>query len=96
MLPTRNATLNTVADLYQYLDSLFDQEVNSDTLFASGYLRGFISISATEFGDEQQIISPSLVAAVADNLRKGKTELNPQDQQVVQNFWSSLNKLFVL
>jgi len=85
--------ITTVAELYQYLDNLFDQDVDSNTLFASGYLRGFISLSATEFGDEQQAIGPALLVAISEQLSQAKAELSPQDHVIVQNFWLALQKL---
>jgi len=84
--------LNTISDLYQHLDSLFDQDVDSDTLFASGYLRGFISLSATSFGDEQQLISTKLVETITEKLAQSKSELSPQDNVIVQNFWYVLHE----
>jgi len=90
MLPPITKPINTVGELYQYLDSLFDQKIDSDTLFASGYLRGFISLSATEFGDEQQVISSKLLANISQCLSAAKQELSPQDHTIVQNFWLAL------
>jgi hypothetical protein len=86
----------TVADIYQYLDDLFDKDVDSDALFAGSYLRGFISLSATDFGDEQQLISAALLNVITENLQQAKSELNPQDYQVVQNFWISLTEMINL
>ena len=85
--------LRTISDLYHYLDSLFDQDVDSDTLFASGYLRGFISLAATENGDEQQEITMSFVDTISTKLTAAKTELTPQDNVIVQNFWLNLRLL---
>ena len=82
--------LNTLQDLYQYLDSLFDQNVDSDILFASGYLRGFISLAATDFGDEQQPITVELVDEISRRLADARMELSPQDNVIVQNFWLTL------
>jgi len=79
--------LTTVAELYQYLDNLFEQDIDSDTLFAGGYLRGFISLVATEFGDESQAISAVLVEGVSQQLAQAKAELSPQDHAIVTNFW---------
>ena len=84
--------LNTISELYQYLDNLFDQNVDSDTLFASGYLRGFISLAASIDGDEQQLISASLIDNITENLAHAKTELSPQDNVIVQNFWLVLQQ----
>ncbi|MBL4823223.1 MAG: YfcL family protein [Colwellia sp.] len=84
--------LHTVADLYQHLDSLFDQNIDSDTLFASSYLRGLFSSAASQFVDEQQQISAELIQTVTDKLATAKTELSPQDNAIVQNFWSVLQQ----
>ena len=83
-------SLNTISDLYQHLDNLFDQNVDNDTLFASGYLRGFISLAAANGGDEQQLISTPLIDCITEKLAQAKTELSPQDNVIVQNFWLAL------
>jgi len=84
--------VNTICELYQYLDSLFEQEVDSDTLFASGYLRGFISLAAANGGDEQQFISVLIIDNISEKLAQAKTELSPQDHVIVQNFWLTLQQ----
>jgi hypothetical protein len=84
--------LQTIADVYQYLDSLFDQDIDSDTLFASGYLRGLFSSAVSDFSDEKQEISTAIVQAVTDKLANAKTELSPQDNAIVQNFWITLQE----
>jgi len=84
--------LQTIANVYQYLDSLFDQDVDSDTLFASGYLRGLFSSAVSDFSDEKQEISTAIVQAVTDKLASAKTELSPQDNAIVQNFWVVLQQ----
>jgi len=89
------AKLHSVNELYQYLDSLFEQDVDSDALFASGYLRGFISLSAADFGDEHQLISTSLINLISAKLVQAKTELNPQDNAIVQNFWLDLQRAMI-
>jgi hypothetical protein len=83
-------SINTVSELYLHLDSLFDQDVDSDTLFASGYLRGFISLASANGEDEQQLISLSLINNITEALIEAKTELSPQDNIIVQNFWLTL------
>ncbi|MGV2871852.1 YfcL family protein [Colwellia sp. E150_009] len=84
--------LSTLNEVYHYLDSLFEQNVDSDTLFASGYLRGFISLAANDGDDEQQVISAPLIECVSNKLAGAKTELSPQDNVIVQNFWLSLQQ----
>jgi len=84
--------LTTLEQLYQYLDSLFEQDIDSDTLFASGYLRGFIALAATDFGDEQQVLTAELIQEVSDKITAAKAELSPQDSVIVSNFWLSLQE----
>ena len=84
--------LHTIADVYQYLDGLFDQELDSDTLFASSYLRGLFSSSVSHFSDEKQEISTEIIQGVNDKLAQVKTELSPQDNAIVQNFWLALQQ----
>ena len=87
--------MNTLSELYQYLDLLFEEDVDSDTLFASGYLRGFISLAATDGGDEQQLISGSFIDSISKKLADAKTELSPQDNVIVQNFWWALQQAII-
>jgi len=82
-----NKTLTIVADLYQYLDNLFEQDTDSDTLFSGGYLRGLFSLVATDFGDENQKLSSELLESVTIKLSESKAELSPQDYVIVTNFW---------
>ncbi len=79
--------LVTVADFYQYLDALFELDSDNDTLFAGSYLRGFISLVATEYGDESQVISAALLAGITQKVNQAKIELSPQDFAIVTNFW---------
>jgi len=88
--------LTTVDELYQYLDTLFEQDSDSDTLFAGGYLRGFISLVATEYGDESQVISVELIDGVTQKLSQAKAELSPQDHAIVSNFWLMTQKKVTL
>jgi len=87
-----NKQLTTVDELYQYLDTLFEQDSDSDILFAGGYLRGFISLVATEYGDESQTISVELIEGVSQKLNQAKAELTPQDHAIVTNFWLMTQK----
>ena len=82
--------LTSLTDLYEYFDGLFDQNVDEDTLFASSYIRGFIAVEATAFGDDEQKLSTQLFNAVTDKMAQAKTELSPQDNAIVHNFWLSL------
>jgi hypothetical protein len=95
MLENEKKSLVSLNHVYQHLDGLFDQDVDGDTLFASGYLRGLIALSATSFGDEGQDISNELVQLVSEKITAAKAELSPQDSAIVSNFWLQLQSLFV-
>lgn len=84
--------MKNLASLYQYLDSLFDKNVDDDTLFASSYIRGFLSLSAADFGDDQQNISAELLDTVSKHISKAKSELSPQDAAIVSNFWLTMQQ----
>jgi hypothetical protein len=88
-------SFESIAELYLYLDSLFDRDNSDDQLFASSYLRGFISISVIEFGDESQALSPELATSIDAKLQAARTELSPQDRQIVQDYWVGLREVFV-
>ena len=94
MTVEQNNTFENLAALYLFLDNLFDQEPSDDQLFASSYLRGFISLSASEFGDESQKLSPEFAASVDDKLQAARTELTPQDRTIVQDYWLELKQEF--
>jgi hypothetical protein len=83
--------MNTVSELFNYFDSLVEQD-NSDILFASSYVRAFIALAAAEL-DEQK-----LTLALANKslalYQQEKAELSSQDQQVVSDFWQTIRGHF--
>mgnify|MGYP000150326767 CR=1 FL=1 len=81
-----------LVELYQYFDELVEQEADSDILFASSYIRGFIALVAAQFGDENQLLNAALFERVSEELSKAKTELTPQDGVIVNNYWLSLQQ----
>ena len=89
-----NNTISTLVELYEFLDSLFDQDCDADTLFASGYLRGFISLVASDFGDENMNITTEFIEAISQGVTQAKSELSPQDSVIVNNFWLQLQHKF--
>ena len=95
MLLEEIESFESVAALYLYLDNLFDQDNTDDQLFASSYLRGFISISVSEFGDESQVPSKALAVSIDEKLQAARTELSPQDRQIVQDYWLALKQTFI-
>lgn len=86
--------MNTLAELYQHFDELVFNDADADILFASSYIKGFIALEAVNFGDEQQTPSKALAERVTKALSENKTELTPQDQTIVNNYWISLQEMF--
>ena len=95
MLFKEKKSFENLAALYLFLDNLFDQQISDDQLFASSYLRGFISLSACQFGDESQQLSPALATSIDEKLVTARTELSPQDRKIVQDTWLELKPTFV-
>lgn len=89
-------TISTLDELYQFLDNLFDQDCDADTLFASGYLRGFISLIASDFGNENIDLSQAFIEAISNGVLEARSELSPQDSAIVNNFWLQLQHRFTL
>jgi hypothetical protein len=90
-----NKQLTTVADIYQYFDQLVMDDADADTLFASSYLRGFIALSASEYGDEDQLLSTLLADSITEQLIQNRTELSPQDRALVKSYWQTLRVHFL-
>ena len=86
--------MKTLTELYQYFDELVFNDADADVLFASSYLKGFIALEAVHFGDEQQTLSSALAEKVENQISNNKTELTPQDQVIVNNYWLSIKTHF--
>lgn len=86
--------INTLADLYQYFDQLVEQDAESDILFASSYLRGFIALSASDFGDESQPLSKILAESIGEKVYQARAELTPDDRTLVNKYWQGLSEYF--
>ncbi len=82
--------ITTLADLYQYFDNLAEQDADADLLFVSSYLRGFIALSASEFGDESQLLTLNLAESISTKLHDARTELTPNDRSLVNEYWEKL------
>ncbi|WP_206484500.1 YfcL family protein [Thalassotalea sp. G2M2-11] len=87
--------MKNITQLYQYFDDLVSQECSNDELFASSYLRGFISLAASQFGDDSQLLTKALAEDVDDKLHAARTELSPEDRTVVNQYWQNLQQYFV-
>lgn len=91
----RNMQLENLSALYNYLDEQFSEDVSADELFASGYLRGFISLAGSEYGDESQLLTKVLAENITKKLDAARSELSPQDRQIVQDYWQRLQQFFI-
>ena len=80
--------------LYQCFDDMAASDADNDALFASSYIRGFISLAASDFGDEQQALSQALADKVSEQLHEARTELTPQDRAIVNQYWHELQGFF--
>ncbi|TWX66120.1 YfcL family protein [Colwellia sp. C1TZA3] len=80
--------------LYHFLDEQVTQDVSGDELFAGSYLRGFISLASSEYGDESQVLTQVLALNISEKLQVARTELTPQDRQIVQDYWQQLETAF--
>ena len=80
--------------LYHFLDEQVTQDVSGDELFAGSYLRGFISLAGSEYGDESQVLTQTLAINISEKLQLARTELTPQDHQIVQDYWLRLKTAF--
>lgn len=87
-------SLTNLTSLYHHFDQLAESDADSDTLFASSYLRGFIALVASELGDESQALTTALANLVEEKVAEAKSELTPQDKVIVDNYWLSLQKYF--
>ena len=87
-------TFTNLSGLYEYLDELVAQDASADDLFASSYLRGFISLSASQFGDESQLLTKRLAEDIADKVQAARSELTPADRVIVNEYWQSLVTAF--
>jgi len=86
--------MNNLTELYHYFDQLVDQEASADDLFASSYIRGFIALAGSEFGDESQALSTELSESIEEKIVAAKSELTPQDQLIVKQYWLTLKTSF--
>ncbi|MDV5172146.1 YfcL family protein [Photobacterium rosenbergii] len=84
--------------IHQYeekLLTLIDQMVETasdDELFAGGYLRGHISLSAANCELEGEISIEAMNAKVETSMSEAQSELNPADQLIVKEMWQQLQQ----
>ncbi|MBR9874277.1 MAG: YfcL family protein [Vibrionaceae bacterium] len=82
-----------IIEFEEKLLELIDARVETasdDELFAGGYLRGHISLSAASCEDEGINDIEELKARIANSLEEARTELSPSDRIIVNDLWQEL------
>lgn len=77
--------------IFMLIDALVETG-SDDTLFATGYLRGHISLAAADCEQENIDDINALKLRVASSLKANANELNPADQVLVSNCWLALQQ----
>lgn len=63
---------------------------SDDELFAGGYLRGHISLSAASCEDEGINDVEELKTRIQSSLDQARSELSPADRTIVNDLWTDL------
>ncbi|NUU67575.1 YfcL family protein [Enterobacteriaceae bacterium BIT-l23] len=84
-----------IADFEASILALIDDMVehaSDDELFASGYLRGHLTLAVAELEHGEDHSPDAVYATVAGSLEKaiGAGELSPPDQALVLDMWDRL------
>lgn len=84
-----------IAEFETRILTLIDDMVESasdDELFASGYLRGHLTVAVAEAEENGEHTAEALKIRVQDGLDKAirAGELSPRDQLLVQGMWENL------
>ncbi len=66
------------------------ETASEDELFAGGYLRGHISLSAASCEEEGIEDVTELKARIEKSLEEARSELSPADRSIVADLWSEL------
>ncbi|MDX1304648.1 YfcL family protein [Photobacterium sp.] len=74
------------------LIDLMVETASDDQLFAGGYLRGHISLSAASCEMEGISSVEAMNQAVDASLTEAQSELNPADRLIVKEMWSQLQQ----
>lgn len=82
-----------IIEYEEKLLGLIDERVSTasdDELFAGGYLRGHISLSAASCEEDGLVNVADLKSRVDASLEAARTELTPADRVVVNDLWDEL------
>ncbi|KOO07012.1 YfcL family protein [Vibrio hepatarius] len=82
-----------IIEFEEKLLELIDARISSasdDELFAGGYLRGHISLSAASCEEEGINDVEELKARIQSSLDQARSELSPADRTIVNDLWTDL------
>lgn len=82
-----------IIEFEEQLLELIDQRIASasdDELFAGGYLRGHISLSAAACEEAGEEDIAMLKARIESSLEEARAELSPADRTIVSELWQEL------
>ncbi|HCG5577190.1 YfcL family protein [Vibrio parahaemolyticus] len=66
------------------------ENASDDELFAGGYLRGHISLSAASCEEDGINDIEELKSRIANSLEEARAELTPADRVIVSDLWQEL------
>ncbi|CAI2293043.1 YfcL family protein [Vibrio parahaemolyticus] len=66
------------------------ENASDDELFAGGYLRGHISLSAASCEEDGINDVEELKSRIANSLEEARAELTPADRVIVSELWQEL------
>ncbi|EJG0038911.1 YfcL family protein [Vibrio parahaemolyticus] len=66
------------------------ENASDDELFAGGYLRGHISLSAVSCEEDGINDVEELKSRIANSLEEARAELTPADRVIVSDLWQEL------
>ncbi|OAN13525.1 hypothetical protein A3K86_13125 [Photobacterium jeanii] len=78
--------------LLNHIDQMVET-ASDDELFAGGYLRGHISLSAANCEQEAITCLEEMKKAVETSIAEAQSELSPADQVIVKAMWEQLKRL---
>ncbi|ENM5742158.1 YfcL family protein [Vibrio metoecus] len=82
-----------IIEFEEKLLELIDTQVenaSSDELFAGGYLRGHISLSAAQCEEDGITELDVLKQRIEQSLEAARSELSPADRSIVAELWQQL------
>lgn len=82
-----------IIEFEEKLLELIDARISTasdDELFAGGYLRGHISLSAASCEEEGLNDIDELKARIQSSLDQARAELSPADRTIVNDLWTDL------